>query len=353
MKTIKFLLKSLFSNAEVAIESKKQKWWLTFVVLILSLGLAILPNIISEAGKNGSQYITSFTQYNVDYSLERFSIEYLNGENAKLDLTINEDNKLVVGENDFSKQAGAKSVKVNEEDVYYISIKQNDNVTMHVAYIKSSDNFKTLENAIILNEKESVTEKNTTKYVSYARNTLFFAEDTVSLTIYQNNTLVELNETGTSIAKEPTYAATCSGVYTEISSQYKNLANLYNGTNPELIQQNWENFFNQAYSPLKLTTVLYSSIIYTGLNTMVLVIMAFTTFLMSRFKNALCEKLKFTEALQYVIYLALCPGLLSFLVYYMIPTLQAVSFFTFLALRSIFFTTKFTRGEFSVKKDAK
>ena len=86
---------------------------------------------------------------------------------------------------------------------------------------------------------------------------------------------------------------------------------------------------------------------------MVLVIMAFTTFLMSRFKNALCEKLKFTEALQYVIYLALCPGLLSFLVYYMIPTLQAVSFFTFLALRSIFFTTKFTRGEFSAKKATK
>lgn len=351
MKTIKFLLKSLFSNAEVANEGKKQKWWLTFIVLILSLGLAILPNIITESGRNGSQYIKNYEQYNVDYSLERLSIEYLAGDSSKLDLVINEKNELVVGEKDFSTITGAKSVKVNDKDIYYISIKQNEKVTMHVTYIESSDNFQTLENAIILNEKEVVTaDDGSTSYTSYARNILLLSKNLMTLKIYENNKVAALNETGTALKNEVAGVVSFSGLFSEISSQYKNLANMYNSTNPDLIQQNWENFFNQAYAPIKVTAVVYSSIIYTGLNTVVLIIMAFTTFLMSRFKTALCDKLKFTEAIQYVIYLALCPGLLSFIFYYIMPGLQQISFFTFLALRSIFFTTKFTRGEFSAKK---
>ena len=362
MNIIKFLLKGLFSNKVIIEDGKKQKWWLSFVVLVVSIVLSVTPILINALNSNGSDYITSYTTRNVDYSLERLSVEYMNGNNAKVELKI-QDQKMVMDETkSFANLENKKSVTLkNNETFYYVEISQDTNVTLIVGYVPySTEDINVYENEVakldyarkqLVANYQTTTEVNENGYLSATvHNTLIFSTNQFRLSISEPNSTVNYKvvENVVSLEKEPSYVA-FSGLYSEIDTKYQNLTNFYSSNRNQMIDR-WSNFFDQAYNPLKVSTALASTAIFVSLNAFVVLAMTITLMIMSRFKTALCEKLSFGASLKYISFASLCPAILSFVVYFIMPSMQSMAFFTFLALRSIFFSTKLTRGEFLADK---
>ena len=81
MKTIKFLFSSLISNDTVINESKHKPWWLAIVMMIVSCFVSIIPIFTSIMSVNGGSILTASENYNIDYSLKKFSLDYLTKEN--------------------------------------------------------------------------------------------------------------------------------------------------------------------------------------------------------------------------------------------------------------------------------
>lgn len=347
METLKFLFKSLFSNAEVATNGKKQKWWLTFVILIASILLAVAPNIVTGIKANGGSYVTNYTNQQVNDGLTTFSSEYLHGKDAKLNLTIN-NGELIVGENSFDKLENRKVVKVGDKDVAYIDINVGGKTIMVVSYVESSSSYDALELAII-NDKKVETkdeEGNITKVTAPVVNSLFFSKKDFKLNIAALTSTAEFKKDASGnyvFDGTVQHYSQFKGVYTGISTAYSDLSNIY-ADSISKTEDNWVAFFNEAYKPLKFSSLVYSTVLYLALDVMALVVMIFTTFIMSRFKNSLCEKLSVATAFKFVVFLALTPGLISFLIHFIMPGMQSIAFFTCLAIRCIFFNTKFTRG---------
>ena len=196
METLKYLFKSLFSNAEVATNGKKQKWWLTFVVLIASILLAVAPNIITGIKSNGGAYVTNYQSQQVNDGLTTFASEYLHGKDAKLNLTIT-NGELSVGEKSFDTLENKNVVKVGDKDVAYIDINVGGKTIMVVSYVESSSDYEALELAII-NDKKVETkdeEGNVTKVTAPVVNSLFFSKTDFKLNVAALTSYVELTKT--------------------------------------------------------------------------------------------------------------------------------------------------------------
>lgn len=359
METLKFILKSLFSNGEVATKGKKQKWVLTFIIMLVSLILAILPSTITELKTNGSNYISNYESYYVSDGLVNFSNQYL--KDGKLVLKINENNELDVSKSfDSLESKKTASFKFNDktENVSYAEVKSTNNETiLVVSYIDkkmddSTSYIESLEKAIYLNNIEIKTENEEETASAKVTNSLFFFKDGLKLNIVKSNTSVSFTKNETTNEYEYTGSVqsytSVKGSYSGVST-YKNLSELYT-SNINDTENHWKTFFNEAYKPLKKDRIISVTVLYLALDVVAVVVMIFTTFIMSRFKSSLCDKLSIGDAFKYVVFLSLTPGILAFVVGYIMPSFAPVSFFTFLAFRCIFFNTKLTRGDFNQTK---
>ena len=314
--------------------------------------MAVLPNILTSINTNGSDYITSYASRNIDYSLERLSIEYLNGENASISLKV-EDGKLKMDETkSFAHASDKKEVILKDnEKFYYIEISQVEKVTLVVGYVSLTENYESIAEKMDYIQKQLLanykTSAETTKDgydTATVHNTLLFSEEQFRLSISQANTtsLYKVND-GVVSTKEVLSYTSLVGVYDEIESEYSDLTSFYSSNKSHLLNR-WSKFFDQAYAPLKIQALLVNVFVFAALDLFVVLAMIITLLIMSRFKTSVCEKLSFATSLKYVAFAALCPGILSFVIYYIIPGMQSMAFFTFLAMRSIFFVTKLTRG---------
>ena len=199
MNTLKFLLRGLFSNEVIIKEGRKQKWWLTVLVLLLSILISLIPAFVSILNTNGSAVITNSMTQNVDYSLERFSFEYLNGDEAKIVLKI-EDGKMKMEEGKtFSDIDTAKKITIKgDEEISYIEIGRENQTTMLISYI----DFSVQKNPTYNNINEKMVDVRNALAVSYPTaepkdsegfqvskmyTTLLFTEDFFYFHVYPND----------------------------------------------------------------------------------------------------------------------------------------------------------------------
>lgn len=359
MKTLKFLLKSLFSNGTIIKEGRKQKWWLTFLILVLSIAISLIPTLVTILNTNGSAIINNGQTQNIDYALERLSFEYLNGNEAKVVLKI-VDNKMVMEENKtFSDVEEHKELTIKgNEKVAYVEIGRDNEPILLVTYVK----FSIQENAAYNNIGEKVSDVKNQLYISHKTadkeddegystsrliNTLIFAEDGFYFFAYENNstTKYKLNADGTLSFKNTAQENGLVGTYGNIASKNANLTTFANSTSPTQTVERWKSFFDQAYKPQKTATLITSLLIYASLNVVIVLVMSLTIVIMSRFKSAQCGKIGFGGALKLVSFATLCPSILGMLLGFIIPKLQAISFLMFVGFRCIFLSTRLTRGE--------
>lgn len=359
MNTLKFLLRGLFSNEVIIKEGRKQKWWLTVLVLLLSILISLIPAFVSILNTNGSAVITNSMTQNVDYSLERFSFEYLNGDEAKIVLKI-EDGKMKMEEGKtFSDIGTAKKITIKgDEEISYIEIGRENQTTMLISYI----DFSVQKNPVYNNINEKMVDVRNALAVSYPTaepkdsegfqvskmyTTLLFTEDFFYFHVYPNDATTKflVQPDGTLSLKETASASGMTGVYSDVETRNRNLTTFFNSSMPSQTMERWKTFFDQAYQPTKMSNLMLNSIIYASLNVLVVLIMALTVVIMSRFKSAQCGKVGFGGALKLITFATLCPSLLAMLLAFIVPTMQSIGFLMFVGFRCIFLSTRLTRGE--------
>ena len=359
MKTLKFLLKSLFSNGVIIKEGRKQKWWLTFVILLLSIVISLIPMMVSTLTANGRAMITNYQDRNVDYALERLSYEYLNGDNAKVVLKI-VDGKMVMEEGKtFSDVEEHKTVKIEgDEEVSYIEVGRDGDPILLAAYVdysiqnnpsynKVGDKVSDVLNQLAVAYKTADEKDDEGYYKSRLINTLIFASESFYFTTYDNTATVKylVGSDGKLNFKDKGESSSYTGTYGSIESRNSNLTTFFNASSSNQTVERWKTFFDQSYEPQKMTNFLMYLLIYSSLNVLVLLVMSLTIVIMSRFKSAQCGKIGFGGALKLVIFATLCPSIISMLVGFIFSQIQSISFLMVVGFRCIFLSTRLTRGE--------
>ena len=358
MNTLKFLLRSLFSNEAIIKEGRKQKWWLTVLVLLLSIIISLIPAFVSILNTNGSAIISNAQTQNIDYSLERFSFEYMNGSDAKIDLKI-VDGKMTMAEGKtFKDLEDAKTIQIKGgEEVSFLEIGRENEPTLLVTYV----DFKVRDNPSYDNIGDKMTDVRNALAVYYPtsdpveedgystsklKSLLLFTEEYFGIYVYNYDATTKFKiDNGVIDLKDTASPAGMTGSYIEIEERNQHLNSFFNKTTPAQTVERWKSFFDQAYQPTKMANLGMTLIIYSSLNVLVILIMSLTIVIMSRFKSAQCGKIGFGNALKLISFAALCPSILGMIISFAIVSLQSIGFLMFVGFRCIFLSTRLTRGE--------
>ncbi len=359
MNLLKFLGKGLISNEVIIKKSKEKKLWFSLLVMIISIIVSITPVFTSLVNVKGSNVLND-TSLQLDYSLQRFTHEYLSPTNAKLKMFVDENGQLQFGETSFAKLENAKQVTLkNGEPLSFIEIKQNEKITLLVTYFsydenkesttysslseKADDVFKHLEtHEDYKMKKENENDKD--KYEIHS--TFIFSNESYIVRLFKNGSTCEATKENNEVMlnSTPKNETSISGIYRFLNERNLDL-NAYDNQNPETIISKWSSFFNETYEPIKKNSLLVNTSVYAGINLVIVFLLSFTLFIMTLFKSSSCGKQKFGYCFKVMSFASLSPALICLLVGFMIPSFQSMAFLMFFGLRGIFLSTKLTRME--------
>ncbi len=360
MQTLKFLAKGLFSNSVIINDSKKQKWWLAIIVMILSIILSIIPTFTSITNFNGGDIITKNSALQIDYSLQRFSSEYLNGNDAKLVFNIRDKKLVMVEGKSIDDLQEKKTVTLKDgTNLSYLeigrTIEDKKEITLLVSYVKYDAEKEKATYANLSEKSEDVfnrlainydikDEKGESTSTSKTYSSLIFFEESVTIRLYDSKTVEYEFDENKNVSLKKIKAFAVTGLYSAVSQNNANL-NLFYNEDPDIITSKWEEFFTESYNPIKTQSLLMQTSVYSGINLIIILIMSLTLFIMTRFKSSVCGKQSYGTCLKLISFSALCPSILCLMAGFMLPSLQSFAFLTFVGLRSIFLSTRLTRGE--------
>ena len=337
MKPIKFIFSSLFSNKTIIDESKKQPWWLAIVLVILSCIIAVVPIFTSVMKSNGSDIIATAQNYSLDYSLQKFSQDYLNGSSCTIKV---ENGKLTAENFDFAE------------------VKYNDQITLLVKYVPFEADSVIYKDTFVEEAKSILTSLQTSdKYVipaegettstdikGHVYSTLLLGSEGVYLYVYNSTATVTYNQEKT-IISAPTPVASIYGTYENIKGDLANISNYYVGTSTVEKNENalasWKEFFDVAYASPRNQTAWSTTGMYLAINGVILLVSSLMIFLLSKSKTSI-QKYKFLESLKMICFCALCPALLSLLVGLIMPSFISMGFMMFIVLRVTWLSMKAT-----------
>lgn len=325
MSLIKFIFSSLFKNETVIEESKKRPWWLAIVLLVVSCVLAVVPCIVNVLGQNGSDIITATENYNIDYSLKTFTYEYLRQDSeteAKVRISITD---------------GVLTCSSQE----VMPVMHGEDVTLLVQYVPDTTKLDETVNEL---KTYIPTETATTPIKSM----LLLGNDSVYLYLFASDAnCTFLMENGQKVIQSSSDPVTSvSGNYKKVQDSVANFNAYYDSTLSasaayEAALTKWKTFFDQAYAAPRNTLALTYSLMFSGLNLLIVLIMSLTIFLLSRSKNSI-RKYSYLTALKMSCFASLSPAILALIFGFMIPAMQSVSFVLLFGLRATWMGMKAT-----------
>jgi len=345
MKPIKFIFSSLFSNQKIIDESKKQPWWLAILLVVLSCIIAVVPIFTSVMGSNGSDIISTAQNYSLDYSLQKFSQDYLNGSTCTIKI---ENGKLTAENFDFAEVKHDNQITLL---VKYVPFEKGGLIYKETFAEEAAsvlDDLLTSDQYVIPAEGEQT--ETTTKGRAYS--TLLLGSEGVYLYAYNSKATVTytIHETTKekTITSRPTPVASIYGSYKKIDGDLANISNFYAGTTEAEKSSNalksWKSFFDVAYAEPRNATAWSTSGMYLGINAVILLVSSLMIFLLSKSKTSI-KKYKFLESLKMICFCALCPALLSLLVGLIFPSFISMGFMMFIVLRVTWLSMKATSAD--------
>lgn len=370
MNILKFIGRGLFSNKVIIDESKNKKIYLTFLILVLSILISIVPIFTQIINSSGGSIIES-NSLQFDYSLERLTKEYFTGDDTKLDFKINDEGILEIADGKaISDLENKKSVTLDDEStLYYLEIKQEEEITLLVSYVTYNKETEAANYKNISAKASDVANHLAAAYdtgaeldsSNYATSTMYSTfilfEDQFVVSLYKNGSTTKY-KTGDdgklTVSSTSSASSTLSGIYKSIgSAKYKNFNQFYDSSsNPSVIIERWKGFFTEAYKDIKTQTLLINTSIYAGLNLVIILLMSLTIFIMCRFKSSACGKQPYGYCFKMVTFASISPALITLILGFMISSLQSICFLMCVGLRSIFLSTRLTRGEIEEAKPA-
>lgn len=328
MKTLKFIFSSLFSNETVIKESKNKPWWLAIILMLVSCIISIVPNFVTVMKTNGSDILTQNANYSIDYSLKKFSQDYLDSSDIEIKI---ENGKLTA--KNFDER---------------IEVKHQEKITLIVQYVPYDtendrllyDSYNDKINAYVKEIKTSYDVENDGDTLkSHLYSTLILGSESVFLYLYDSAATctfkIEADNTKT-ITNETSPAAQTYGTYKNISGDLAVISGYYRGNSDAECMENalasWKNFFDKAYqSPRNVLAFQYSGM-YLGIDILIIAVMGLMIFLLSRTKSSI-QRYTYLQGLKMVSFATLSPALLALILGFLIPALQSMGFLMFLILR--------------------
>lgn len=348
MNTIKFIFSSLFSNQKIINESKKRPWWLAIIIVILSCGIAIVPTVVSYLNVKGSDVITKAANYSADLSFKQLSYQLANLENVTAGINNGEFSMTVTEDNHTSDYTNPVKVLIDEDKTWTMTM-----VYVPVSISDPSYNSQLTETKKTLSlldpvEKAEDSTLESDQFQSKVHSMLIFTKSDVYLHLYEGNAMVtykESNNTKT-IVKNVDAKASSYGTFEKInnlniSAFYDNSESINRDEAYEKSLSKWINFFNKAYEAPRNSIVLRMSLTFSGFNLLIIVVMSFTIFILSRTKASI-RKYSYLESLKMIFFASLCPSLIALLIGMMIPSMQNLAFVLCLGLRSTWLGMKAT-----------
>ena len=314
----KFLWHTLFNNMNI-INGKRRKFYQGFIVVVLSLFIAIIPVLTFTCQVNGSDILRKRDNASLDVSLTMFT-DYLADENNNAKFYTSEDGQFVVEgfkELDFSSSEGKHLLTVRVvgqgEDITKISQEYTEGIT---------------------NGKPTTTPKSF----------MLIEKDQIHIAIFTKGAKNELKDDGT-IKK----AATASSTYIGFAKAFKGhdfstFNDVVDGKEPNCVDA-WAHSLNKMYEQYKVSNVLYSISLYTALNIVILLTMALITMVLTRVKSAQCEKMTYVQSLNCMNWASLSPSIIAMILGFLIPSFASVAFIICIGVRSVSLGFKASNGQ--------
>lgn len=337
MKTIKFFFKSLWQNTCILLE--KQKWWYALIILLMSLVIAISPMLSSGYMSNVNGLFNS----NIDTAIDKGLVDFANDLNADNDIIIEAGE--VTGTGDFAAKniiddgsvvkpnaIYTHKAKVYNEETKQDEIKEFTTLRVFVINIDSSNSVgqKQLEEFL----KTSVYQVDSLKPEVpgvIQSNFLIFCNNTVHGSFYKANAK-DVNEKAVGSITGKFTEKVFNGTYKLSDMKYNN-RNIEKGpANEKTIKANFIQFFNDGYTPVRITNTWVQTGIYTSINFCVAFFAGLTFWAFSRSRSSI-KKYTFIESQKIAWIMCLSPAIASAVISVLIPSFGVFSFLLIISFR--------------------
>lgn len=344
MKTFKLFLKSLFNNEACVTGGRHHAWWVSIILLVLSLGLSIVPVLVQTATKTGDSFIKT-ASYGVENGLRCF-VEESNDKGLKMEVKALED-----GTKYLDCDQAIWNATYTYADHYNLHAYQHKNgvsvVDFEVFYVSDLTN-----DAIncILNDAETVSETGEVSYGKRKTSVLVFGKTEVLMYLY--------NMTST------TLVGSCYGDYKNFDVGY-NILSLENvnidgqivnhkNATPENyarytagVFENWKEFFNKSYLWNRGQLTWRTTLLMLGINAVLVVFMGLMIWILTRGKTNPFRIYTFLECQFISCWASFTPAILTLALGFLISTFSQVMFPLLLGVRVMWLSMKTLRPDYN------
>ena len=380
---IKTLFSSLFNNNAVIIGGRFLAWWLAVILIVLSVGLAITPIMVSAGKVNGADILNS-TQYGFDNGLLTFA-EELDNKGVVLEVKVDheyydKDVYYMANTTNNFKEVFTNKVTITidenntEVDIHYYSAKNLEGKEQFRAYYVDSE--LTYDDLLTPKVDESLYSYSAlAKYlnsISYDEtkddggktlpvNFMVFGIKNFYGSIYQPLSAFKEGEAKI-MGNAPISSVT--GIYSKkllgmnISEFTKYIFNSGNETTPKTsiaglgasastrqiyldgVTNNWKYLFNEGYQPIKSNNLWINFGVTILTNASIILLMGLVIFIITRGKHSINRDWTFWQSLKIASWAAFTPGLLALIIGFIMPSFAGMGFIMFYGTRIMWMSMK-------------
>lgn len=335
-KKIGYYFKTLYKN-DVAMDcGLRTKWWISIIVMLVSILVAAIPQVVNSTSTNGSDYVNNTSSDSMIIGLseyanddESFDIVFEEGKAHVAPRTINGNTEIYTYDGNpanplysFTHHDETTGKDVVLLDIYFITIDKEDAL------------FATQVSQI---ERRNNVDETNTRSSSY----ILFTEEYFQSQLYRaglvNSVVGGVSGDYTRLRGEETTKSFKSLLLAPVETSEIGVT--------ATINQNYLNFANDVYlnNKEKLTWVNFG--IICALNGGMTLLMGFMIWVLTRGKsNPLKHTIKWYSGFLIVSWLSFTPALLALILGFFLPQMGMIFYIFLFGVRAMWLVSKYLKG---------
>lgn len=340
--------KSLVNNTVALEEGRRSKWWSSLILFLLSIIIAVIPTMI-VTGKVKGQDVFRGSLYSTEVYLQKFH-ENLSDNDVDLIITNEKPNSYISHSENFELTFNNELTLKDDIETevafkYYSFSKEIDGKETEVFRVYYTGNI----DKVMMKKNKILSPQ------SFLSSYLFDATPEITnisshLIIGKNDLLLRIYNPAKA-TKGSTPVKNLSGVYTNINDG-TNLKDFYTKDKDgnaisasdvnfsEQFMDNWKQFANNLYKPIK-TKVFFSQ---SGISLLIYAVLSafigLVIFLITRGKNNPNRDIRFGESMKIGCWLLLTPALITLLIGSFAPQMAALIYIGSLGMRTVWLSMR-------------
>lgn len=315
MKNVKFILKSLISNNTCIDGGRKKPWYFAIIIFFFSLVVALVPRFVQLITTKGSEVISTYG-YLTQEALQDFDRDVLSKSGNSITIKYVESSE----ENSLVATAESKYIVVEEGTTYYkyeCVDKRTDKVYFRFFYVDE----------IVIADFEKYNEQSYMVFGS--KNFLYHVADP--------NSGKDIKTLG------------CANAWRKFENGYnfRDIISFNEDSSVNLTATfgNFKSFLEKAYDFNRLTALWQECLLLFGVDVVVVLLMGFLTWVLTRGKNNVYRCFKFWECLKSAMWASLSPALLTCGLGFLLAKFANILFPLLVGIRVMWLTSKSLRPD--------